>query len=118
LSKTTGITLLTIIALILHLLEEISTGFLSRLPVGEMSLRLFVAINVVVYAFCFTTLVLSASGDRLATPFAWVFALAMLLNGMGHVGMMLVTRGYFPGGATAILLPLLSGYLILHLLGE
>ncbi|MGD2147799.1 MAG: HXXEE domain-containing protein [Anaerolineae bacterium] len=117
-SKTTGFILLTIIALILHLLEEINTGFRSRLPVGEMSLRLFVTINVVVYAFCFTALVLSASGGRLATPFAWVFALAMLLNGMGHVGTMLVTRGYCPGGARAILLLQLSGYLILHLLGE
>jgi len=118
LSKTTGIILLTLIALILHLLEEINTGFRSRLPVGEMSVQLFVAINVVVYAFCFATLVLCVRGGRLATAFAWLFAMAMLLNGMGHVGMMVITRGYFPGGATAVLLLLLSGYLMLHLLGE
>jgi len=118
LSKTTGIILLTLIALILDLLEEINTGFRSRLPVGEMSVLLFVAINVVVYVFCFATSVLSARGGRPVTAFGWLFAIAMLLNGMGHFGMMVITRGYFPGGATAILLLLLSGYLMLHLLGE
>jgi hypothetical protein len=117
LSSTTGIISLLIVALILHLVEEIRTGFRRQLPVGEMPLPLFVGINVVVYAFCFTTLVLSARGDRLATPFAWVFAAAMFLNGLGHVGIMVARRRYFPGGVTAFLLLLLSAYLVLHLWG-
>ena len=111
-SQTTGVILLMIVALILHLLEETKTGFRRKLP-----LPLFVAINVVVYAFCFTTLIVSAGRGRLATPFAWIFALAMLMNGLGHVGVMVATRRYFPGGATAFLLLLLSGYLVLHLRG-
>lgn len=117
LSKTTTIISLLIVALILHLAEEIKTGFRSKLPVGEMPLGLFVGINVVVYAFCFTTLVLSLRDGRSAPPFAWVFAAAMFLNGLGHVGIMAVKKRYFPGGVTALLLLLLSAYLILHLWG-
>jgi len=115
--RMTGIILLLIAALILHLLEEVRTGFWQRLPVGEMPLPLFVTINVVVYAFCFTTLILSVRNGELATPFAWVFAVSMFLNGLGHVGMMIVRWRYVPGGLTATLLLVLSGTLILHLLG-
>ncbi len=115
--STTSIVLLLIAALILHLIEEVRTGFRERFPVGEMPLPLFVAINVVIYAFCFTTLILSVRDGELATPFAWVFAATMLLNGLGHVGVMVARRRYFPGGLTAFLLLVISGYLILHLLG-
>jgi hypothetical protein len=115
--SATGVVVLLIAALILHLIEEVRTGFRERFPAGEMSLPLFVAINVVVYAFCFATLILSARDGELATPFAWIFAATMLFNGLGHVGIMLVRRQYFPGGLTAFLLLVISGYLILHLLG-
>jgi hypothetical protein len=47
--------------------DEISTGLRRKLPLGEMPLALFVGINVVVYGFCFTTLILSARDGRLAT---------------------------------------------------
>jgi hypothetical protein len=114
---TTAI-LLLIAALVVHLAEEVKTGFRNRLPIGEMPRLLFIGINVVVYAFCFTTLLLSARGHELATPFAWVFAIAMLMNGIAHIGMMLVRRGYFPGGLTAFLLPPISAYLIIHLLNR
>ena len=113
----TALILLLIATLLIHLAEEIKTGFRKRLPVGvgEMPLPLFVGINVVIYAFCFTTLALSARGNELAVPLAWILAVAMLLNGLGHVGIMVVRRRYFPGGVTAFLLLLVSGYLILHL---
>jgi hypothetical protein len=39
----------------------------------------------------------------------------MLLNGLGHIGIMLINRAYFPGGLTAFLLLLASGYLVLQL---
>jgi len=92
-------------------------GFRERLPTGEMPLPLFVGINVVVYAFCFATLLLSLRDGELATPFAWIFATAMALNGLGHVGIMVVRRRHFPGGWTAFLLLALSAILILRLLG-
>jgi hypothetical protein len=117
LSGSTGIILVLIVTLIIHLVEEIKMGFRRKLPVGEMSLPLFVGINVVVYSFCFATLILSARDGRLASPFSWAFAAAMFLNGLGHVGVMVARRRYSPGGVTALLLLLLSGFLILHLWG-
>jgi hypothetical protein len=42
----------------------------------------------------------------------------MFLNGVGHVSMMVMRRRYFPGGATAPLLLVISGYLILRLWGK
>ena len=116
--RITSAILLLIAALVVHLVEEIKTGFRKKLPIGEMPKPLFIGINVVVYAFCFTTLLLSARGHELATPFAWVFAIAMLMNGIGHIGMMLVRREYFPGGLTAVLLLPISAYLITQLLNR
>lgn len=114
----TAIVLLLTAVLIMHLVEEVKTGFRSRFPLGEMPRPLFVGINIVVYAFCFATLILSARGDVLAIPFAWIFAVAMLLNGLGHVGIMAVRRGYFPGGLTAFILLLVSVALMMHLLSR
>ena len=107
--------LLLILVLLLHLVEEIRTGFRKSLPVGEMSLPVFVAVNVVIYSFCFATLALSLRSSRWASPLAWAFALSMVLNGLGHLCMMLLKRQYFSGGLTAVLLLLASGNLILQL---
>jgi len=76
--------LLLIAALILHLAEEVKTGFRKKLPVGEMPLPVFVGINVVIYVFCFATLALSLRNSRWAVPLAWVFAVSMALNRLGH----------------------------------
>lgn len=115
--RTTSIIVLLIAALVLHLIEEIHTGFRQQVPGGGMPLSWFVGINVAVYSYCFATLIASVRNGKLATPFTWVFAVAMLLNGIGHVGEMIVRGRYFPGGATATLLLVISGYLMLHLLG-
>jgi hypothetical protein len=96
----------------MHLVEEVKTGFRQRYPLGEMPKPLFVGLNVLIYAFCFATLFLSVRGSGLAIPFAWVFAVGMLLNGIGHMGFMVVKRRYFPGGLTAPVLILVSLYLI------
>jgi hypothetical protein len=116
--STTVIILLLIVVLIMHLVEEVKTGFRQRFLLGEMPRPLFVGGNVVLYVFCFATLVLSARGDALAIPFAWIFAVTMFLNGLGHIGIMAVRRQYFPGGLTAFLLLPVSGYLVIHLMGR
>lgn len=72
-------------------------------------------LNVVICAFCFATLTLSLRTSQWAGPFAWVFAVSMVLNGLGHIGIMLIKKEHFPGGLTAFLLLLTSGYLILQL---
>lgn len=107
--------LLLIVVLVLHLVEEVKAGFRKKLPVGEMPLPLFIVLNVLIYGFCFTTLVLSVRDSGCAVPLAWVLAIVMLLNGLGHLGVMMVKKAYFPGGGTAVLLVAASAYLILLL---
>jgi hypothetical protein len=103
---------------VLHLLEEIKTGFRHRLPVGKMPLPVFLGINITIYIFCAFTLFLSMSGSNLAIPFVWIFAMAMSLNGLGHIGMMAYKRSYFPGGVTAFLLVLVGIVLLAHLIAN
>jgi hypothetical protein len=111
---TLSILLLTV-ALIAHLAEEMKTGFRKRLPLGEMPLWLFVGLNVLIYGYCFYTLKLAAAGHPRAVILAWLFAIAMLFNGLGHIGIMVWRRKYFPGGVTASLLLVGAGYLIITL---
>jgi hypothetical protein len=108
--------LLLIAALLLHLVEEVQTGFRRRLPIGEMPLPVFLGINAVLYGFCFATLALSLRSNQWAVPLAWLLAVSMAVNGLGHIGIMLIKEEYFPGGLTAFLLLLNSGSLILQLL--
>jgi hypothetical protein len=114
--RMTGTILLLIAILLLHLGEEVKTGFREKFPLGEMPRPLFIGLNIIVYTFCFATLFLSAQGHELAIPLAWIFALAMLANGAIHIGMMALRRRYFPGGATALLLIPVSVYLITQLM--
>ncbi len=107
--------LILIVALVTHLIEEIKTGFRKKFPLGEMPKPLFVGINIVVYTFCFATFFLSVRGNELAIPLAWIFAIAMLINGAGHIGIMVVKKRYFPGGFTAFILLPISVYLIKQL---
>jgi hypothetical protein len=104
LDVASGLTLALIAVLVLHLLEEIKTGFRRRLPIGKMPLSVFVGINILVYLFCAFTMYLSVSGSSLAFSFQWIFAMTMVLNGLGHIGIMTIKRSYFPGGLTAFLL--------------
>lgn len=114
-SVTAGI-LFLIVALILHLAEEVRTGFREQFITGEMPLPVFIGINVILYTFCFATLFLSARGASVALPMAWLLAVTMTLNGIGHLGVMVLKRRYFPGGLTAPLLLLASVYLVSLLL--
>jgi hypothetical protein len=107
---TTAI-LLLIVVLILHLAEEVRTGFREQFITGAMPRPVLIGINVVLYTFCFATLLLAARGATIAVPMAWIFAAAMTLNGIGHLGIMVLKRRYFPGGLTAPLLLLASAYL-------
>jgi hypothetical protein len=81
-----------------------------------MPIAVFVAINAAIYTFCAITLFFSLTNNALAITFAWIFALGMLLNGLGHIGIMAFKRSYFPGGITAFLLVLFAVILVMHLL--
>ena len=107
--------LILIVLLAMHLVEEFKTGFRKKMLIGEMPRPLFVGLNVLLYAYCFLNLFLSIRSHAAAIPLAWIFAIAMVLNGAGHVGVMVVRRSYFPGGITAFLLLPASIYLIVQL---
>jgi uncharacterized membrane protein YhhN len=100
----------------MHLVEEIKTGFRHKLIIGTMPMPVFIGINTGVYIFCVFTLFLSLTNSLLAVPFAWVFAAGMLLNGLGHIGIMSYKRRYFPGGISAFLLTVVATFLIVYLL--
>jgi hypothetical protein len=104
--------LLLIVMLLTHLMEEVLTDFRRRLPIGEMPIKLFIGINVALYLFCITTFALSLRQHPWAIPMAWLFAIGMLLNGVGHLGYMLLRRAYFPGGFSALPLSVASVLLI------
>ena len=100
----------------LHLVEEIKTGFRHKLPFGPMPKPVFIGVNAGVYTFCFVTLFLSLIDSQLAVPLGWVLASGMLLNGLGHISIMVFKGSYFPGGITAFLLALVAVFLMVYLL--
>jgi uncharacterized membrane protein YhhN len=110
--------LILILLLAIHLVEEIRTGFRYRIPFGPMPKSVFIWLNILIYTFCFITLYLSLLNNQFAVPLTWAFAVGMLLNGLGHISMMLVRRNYFPGGITAFLLVPASILLITRLLAH
>ena len=117
LMDTVSVTILIVIILLaMHLVEEVKTGFRKKMLIGEMPRPLFVGLNILLYAFCFTTLFLSVRGHTSAILLTWIFAIAMLLNGAGHIVIMVVRRSYVPGGLTAFLLLPASLYLIAQLM--
>jgi hypothetical protein len=94
------------LALALHLVEEVKTGFRKRFPLGEVPLPVFVGLNVLIYAGALLSALLCFAGHPAGLTLAWMYGVAMLVNGVGHIGIMLFRRTYFPGGFTAfVLLP-------------
>jgi hypothetical protein len=84
-----------------------------------MPLPLFLGLTVLIYAFGFATLTLAARNCEGAIPFAWTLAISMRLNGLGHIGIMVVRRRYyFPGSFTAFLLLPAAGVLIAQLVSR
>lgn len=109
------VALFLIIILVLHLIEEVRTGFRKRMLWGEMPLPVFAGINIFIYSFCLITFFLLLYGSPSGAGFAWVFAAGMLINGMSHLGMMAARRAYFPGGVTAMPLIPVAVYLMVLL---
>jgi hypothetical protein len=98
--------LILIGAHVLHLAEEVLTGFRQKYPLGAMSKSVFVSGNALVFVYALAIAYLSEGGTPIAVPLAWVYGIGMLLNGLLHLGMMVFKRAYFPGGITAsVVLP-------------
>ena len=88
---------------LVHLLEEILTGFRHKFPLGEMPVPVFLGINLLLYGYAGVMIKLLSVENPGGELMAWIFASGMLLNGLGHLGYMIWLRRYFPGGVTAVL---------------
>jgi hypothetical protein len=95
-SLTIGLIAL-VLCLILHLVEEILTGFREKLPLGELPLWLFVGINLLIYSFAAVMTWRSITEKPGALLMSWLFAIGMLGNGLGHLGIMVVRKTIFQG---------------------
>jgi len=103
--------------LVVHLIEEIRTDFRRRLPVGEISRNVFVGTNAIIYTYVLATIWLAFRESGAALPMIWIFAVGMTLNGVGHISLMIIKRGYFPGGVTGAVIFPVAVYLIYLLAG-
>lgn len=95
--------LLYIIMLFLHIshvFEEI-WGEFTAIDVMD-SLGLFLTVNLVIFALVLILLYTLIVGKRWAFIAAQVYAVAMIVNGIGHNAMVLITGRYFGGFAGSI----------------
>lgn len=88
-----------------HLMEEFVTGFHIRLPellgLVAWSGEFFLVVNVTMIAVWVVSILGIRASLRVALFPAWVFAVAMLGNGLSHPLLAVATGGYFPGLLTA-----------------
>lgn len=85
----------------IHLYEEVRKDFRRLVPLGEIPKSVFIYLNVAAFAFAIVTLCLCQAENAVGFVLAWIYGIAMVINGCIHVGMMINKRGYFPGGVTA-----------------
>ncbi|MCP4632043.1 MAG: HXXEE domain-containing protein [candidate division Zixibacteria bacterium] len=97
---------------VLHLIEEIRGDFRRKFPLGKVPKPIFIIGNIALYGFAITALYLSYVNAPVAIKMIWIFTILMLLNGVGHMVIMIIRKMYFPGGITAFPLLLLSLYII------
>ena len=100
---------------LLHLAEEVQTGFRVKFPLGEMPRPVFIGLNLLLYGYAAVVVLLASLYHPLADPLAWPLAVLLAGNGLAHLGIMAARRAYFPGGWTAPLLLLVAGAVIFHL---
>jgi len=100
-------------ALIVHLVEEIHTGFRRKFPLGEMPRSVFVTVNIIVYSWALAAYLSYFFNHPWGPSLVFFFSLAVLGNGLFHLGYMVLRRRYFPGGITAGALVPLGGVTML-----
>ncbi|MBD3170462.1 MAG: HXXEE domain-containing protein [candidate division Zixibacteria bacterium] len=101
-----------VVILIVHLVEEIKTGFRKKLIIGEMPKSLFIGINALIYSFALAAFIMYLMNFRLGLLFIWIFTIGNIINGIGHIALMVIKRDYFPGGISAFSLLFVSLYLL------
>lgn len=66
-----------------------------------MSRSVFVAVNIVIYSWALGAYLSSLFDHSRGFSLLFIFSLAVLGNGLFHLGYMVFHRRYFPGGVTA-----------------
>lgn len=110
--------LVLMVAHALHFYEELHTDFRRQFPLGEIPKTIFVTANAAGFAFALITAYLCFIEARTGIIAAWVYAIVMLINGVLHLGVMVIRRGYFPGGISACLLLPIAMMLVWLLYGK
>jgi Protein of unknown function with HXXEE motif len=116
--------LLLVVTQVAHSVEEYATRLYevfapARLVSGLFSDDVAVgfvianAIVITVGIWCYVGPVRSGRGA--ARPVAWVWAVIELANGIGHIILAVLARGYFPGAMTAVVLVFAAASLALSL---
>lgn len=116
-TKPAYILIVLTVLLLAHLLEEIKTGFRRKLIFGAMPRAVFALANAVIYAYALTTIILAFKGSATACILAWIYGIGIALNACLHIGIMIIKRGYFPGGISAFALLPAAVYLLIELAG-
>ena len=125
--RTSRVFLFLILAQAAHSIEEYfgklyevfaPARMVSSLMSDDLALGFLVG-NVALVAFglwCWAFPV--RRGWKAAIALTWFWSLLELANGVGHTGLALARKGYFPGVLTAPLLLLFGGWLVLCVAGS
>jgi uncharacterized protein with HXXEE motif len=88
------------------------------LPRMGMTATTFAVVNMTIIAFLLGVAPFVAARRPWAVAVAWIAAVVEVANGTGHLAGTVIFRGYVPGAATAPLLILAGGALLIALLRE
>jgi Protein of unknown function with HXXEE motif len=117
--RTARLFLVGLAAQCLHFTEEFVTRFQDRFPVllglPAWPENFFVAFNLIWLSIWILSAIGLQRGYRFTLFPLWFFAIAAVVNGIGHPVLALVARGYFPGLITSPMLGVLGVLLWLRM---
>jgi len=104
----------------IHFVEEWSTGFHVRFPalfgLAPWPDRFFAVLCIALVVLWLVAASALVRGKRPALFVAWFFAFTMVVDGLGHSILAVVSIGYFPGLFTSPLVGICGLWLLLRLL--
>ena len=110
----------------LHSAEEIAFGFYRRtpeigariqtiipsFPILSMSATVFILLNIALVAILAASLPFVYRGTKYSRVMVRALGIAEFYNGAAHMTMAVVAGGYFPGAASAVVLFVLSVFVL------
>jgi|SaaInl8_200m_RNA_FD_contig_51_871374_length_593_multi_2_in_0_out_0_1 hypothetical protein len=93
-------------------------GFIPFLPQFRMSPDLFALLNMGIILIILASVPFLNAGHLWARSLAWLFAILEIINGLAHIGGVIIFSRYVPGAVTAPFLFLLGLVLARRLLKD